>query len=77
MTSTADAADVLVIGAGPYGLSVHAHLRRLGVRARILGDPMSTWRSHMPAGMYLKSTPAASNIAAGRPGYGLDRKSVV
>ena len=69
--NTPDAADVLILGAGPYGLSAYAHLRRLGIRARILGDPMSTWRSHMPAGMYLKSTPAASNIAAGRPGYGL------
>ena len=68
---SADAADVLVLGAGPYGLSAYAHLRRLGIRARILGDPMSTWRSHMPTGMFLKSTPAASNIAAGRPGYGL------
>ena len=70
-SASADAADALVLGAGPYGLSVYAHLRRLGVRARIFGDPMSTWRSHMPAGMYLKSTPDASNIAAGRPGFGL------
>jgi len=65
-------ADVLVIGAGPYGLSTYAHLRRLGVRARILGEPMRTWQAHMPAGMFLKSTPAASTIAAGRPGFGLD-----
>ena len=70
-STSADAADTLVLGAGPYGLSAYAHLQRLGVRTRILGDPMSTWRSHMPAGMLLKSTPAASNIAAGRPGYAL------
>lgn len=69
--SSADAADVLVLGAGPYGLSAYAHLRRLGVRARIFGDPMSTWRAHMPAGMYLKSTADASNIDTGRPGHGL------
>jgi thioredoxin reductase len=75
MTTTprpsADAADVLVLGAGPYGLSAYAHLRRLGVRARIFGDPMSTWRAHMPAGMYLKSTADASNINTGRPGHDL------
>jgi hypothetical protein len=70
-SSSADAADVLIIGAGPYGLSAYAHLRRLGVRARIFGDPMSTWRSHMPDGMYLKSTVEASNIDTGRPGHGL------
>lgn len=63
--------DVAVIGAGPYGLSAFAHLRRFGLRARIFGKTMDTWKSHMPAGMYLKSTPRASSIAAGRPGYTL------
>jgi FAD-dependent urate hydroxylase len=63
--------DVLVIGAGPYGLSTYAHLHRRGLRARIFGEPMRTWQSHMPTGMFLKSTPSASNIAAGRPGFGL------
>jgi FAD-dependent urate hydroxylase len=63
--------DVLVIGAGPYGLSTFAHLHRQGLRARIFGEPMRTWESHMPVGMFLKSTPAASNLAAGRPGFDL------
>ncbi len=63
--------DVLVLGAGPYGLSAYAHLRRHRLRTRIFGQPMRTWRAHMPAGMFLKSTPAASSIAAGRTGFGL------
>jgi hypothetical protein len=63
--------DVAVIGAGPYGLSAFAHLHRFGLRARIFGKTMDTWKSHMPAGMFLKSTPRASSIAAGRPGYTL------
>ncbi len=61
----------IVIGAGPYGLSVAAHLSARGVQPRVFGDVMSSWRSHMPAGMCLKSTPDASSLSAARPGYRL------
>ena len=61
--------EVLIIGAGPYGLSISAHLRELGVSHRIVGRPMDTWRAHMPAGMNLKSEPYASDMASPRPGY--------
>ncbi|MBV9548211.1 MAG: NAD(P)/FAD-dependent oxidoreductase [Alphaproteobacteria bacterium] len=56
--------DVAIIGAGPYGLSVAAHLRALGVRVRTFGKAMDTWRSHMPEGMMLKSEGFASNLSA-------------
>ena len=65
------ATDVLVIGAGPYGLSVSAHLRARGVDHLVVGRPMDTWRSHMPAGMFLKSEPYASDMAAPVSGYDL------
>ena len=55
--------DVAVIGAGPYGLSVSAHLSARGVRHEIFGDTMSLWAKHMPVGMYLKSEGFASNLA--------------
>ncbi|WP_371501107.1 FAD-dependent oxidoreductase [Kitasatospora sp. NBC_00374] len=59
---------VTVIGAGPYGLAVAAHLKGHRVPLRILGEPMDSWRSRMPIGMFLKSTPRASSISdpAGR-----------
>ena len=47
--------DVVIIGAGPYGLSIAAHLKAYGVDFRIFGHPMHTWRTHMPKGMHLKS----------------------
>jgi len=47
--------DVAIIGTGPYGLSIAAHLRARGVDFRIFGSPMRTWLSHMPKGMHLKS----------------------
>ncbi|MFF9274974.1 FAD-dependent oxidoreductase [Streptomyces griseosporeus] len=62
---------VAVIGAGPFGLSTAAHLRARGVPVRVFGEPMVSWRDHMPAGMLLKSTPAASSIDAPQPGHTL------
>jgi lysine/ornithine N-monooxygenase len=52
--------DVAIVGAGPYGLSVAAHVAARGVTYRIFGSPMHTWRS-MPTGMLLRS-----------PGFGSD-----
>jgi FAD-dependent urate hydroxylase len=62
---------VAVIGAGPFGLSTAAHLRARGIPVRVFGEPMVSWRAHMPAGMLLKSTPAASNIDAPQRGHTL------
>lgn len=59
----AEEIGVAVIGAGPYGLSVAAHLAGRGVPYRIFGRPMDSWREHMPSGMTLKSRPFASNLS--------------
>jgi cation diffusion facilitator CzcD-associated flavoprotein CzcO len=55
--------DVAIVGAGPYGLSVAAHLRARGVNFRIFGKPMDTWNAHMPKGMTLKSEGFASSLS--------------
>jgi thioredoxin reductase len=54
--------DVAIIGAGPYGLSIAAHLKARGVDFRIFGNPMHTWLAHMPKGMRLKSEGFASSL---------------
>jgi thioredoxin reductase len=54
--------DVAIVGAGPYGLSLAAHLKAAGVKHRIFGRPMHSWREHMPHGMCLKSDGFASNL---------------
>ena len=64
--------SVVVIGAGPYGLSAAAHLIRMGVNVRVFGEPMESWAHHMPAGMMLRSRREASNIADPGRALGLE-----
>jgi thioredoxin reductase len=55
--------EVAIVGAGPYGLSIAAHLRGQGVPFRIFGRPMDSWLRHMPKGMSLKSDGFASSLS--------------
>lgn len=55
--------DVVILGAGPYGLAAAAHLRQIpDLDVRIFGDPLAFWRQNMPAGMILRSHRIASEI---------------
>ncbi len=47
--------SLLVIGAGPYGLSTAALSQERGIDTVIVGQPMSFWRQQMPEGMFLRS----------------------
>jgi cation diffusion facilitator CzcD-associated flavoprotein CzcO len=55
--------QVVIIGAGPYGLAIAAHLRARGVEPYVFGHTMSFWESHMPRGMLLRSAWHASSIS--------------
>lgn len=54
--------DTSIIGAGPYGLSIAAHLRANRIPYQMFGSPLESWRRFMPEGMILKSEPFASNL---------------
>jgi FAD-dependent urate hydroxylase len=55
--------DVIVLGAGPYGLGAGAHLRQIkGLAVKVFGEPMSFWKNQMPAGMLLRSSWEASHL---------------
>ena len=59
-----DSCDVIIIGAGPYGLSAAAHVKSIkGLEVRIFGQPMSFWDKNMPIGMLLRSNWTATQIA--------------
>lgn len=54
--------DTVIVGAGPYGLSIAAYLRQAGISFRIFGHPMDQWILRMPKGMMLKSDGFASDL---------------
>jgi cation diffusion facilitator CzcD-associated flavoprotein CzcO len=47
--------ELLVVGAGPYGMATAAYASDRGIDTAIVGRPMGFWREHMPAGMFLRS----------------------
>jgi thioredoxin reductase len=49
--------ELLVIGAGPYGLAAAAFAQERGIDTTVVGEPMSFWRRNMPDGMLLRSGP--------------------
>jgi len=63
MSGPSSTCEAVVVGAGPYGLSVAAHLRHAGIAARVFGEPMSFWRNNMPRGMLLRSPWRATHLS--------------
>lgn len=61
----------VVIGAGPYGLSIAAHLRAENIPTLIFGKPMEFWKK-MPARMNLKSFWSAVSLSAPGKKYSID-----
>ena len=55
--------DAVVVGAGPYGLSVAAHLLGSGLNVAVFGKPLQLWRDTMPKGMLLRSYWWATNLS--------------
>jgi thioredoxin reductase len=53
---------IAIVGAGPYGLGLAAHLRARGIEHRVFGQPMQSWATRMPKGMFLKSEGFASDL---------------
>lgn len=68
----ANTCEVAVIGAGPYGLSVAAHLNRAGLATHVFGEPMAFWRANMPSGMILRSPWRATHLSDPERALSLD-----
>ena len=65
--------QVVIVGAGPYGLAAAAHLRSANVDLLVFGKAMESWERHMPAGMFLRSYWEGSHISDPRGDLTLDR----
>ena len=64
-------AAIAIVGAGPYGLSLAAHLAARNIKHRIFGCPMSFWSQIDAAGSerYLKSYCFGTNISSPKLGF--------
>ena len=47
--------DLLIIGAGPFGLGMAAYAQHLGFDYQVVGKPMEFWKSNMPKDLVLRS----------------------
>lgn len=47
--------DLIIIGAGPYGISLAAHAIAHNLRYKILGYPMDFWKHQMPQEMFIRT----------------------
>lgn len=65
--------DAVVVGAGPYGLSVAAHLLGRGLKIAVFGKPLQFWRDSMPESMLLRSYWWATNLSDPLKRYKLAR----
>ena len=63
--------EIVVVGAGPYGLSLAAHLREQELPFRIFGKAMQTWSTQMPEGMFLRSGLKDSCLSAAGASFSL------
>src|SRR5262245_45849830 len=54
--------DVVIVGAGPYGLTAAAHLHAARIETRVFGSVMQFWRE-MPPGMLLRSEWDGSHLS--------------
>lgn len=69
---SARSGDIVILGAGPYGLAAAAQLRAAGANVRTFGSPMSFWKRNMPRGMMLRSPWGASHIGDPLSGLSLE-----
>jgi cation diffusion facilitator CzcD-associated flavoprotein CzcO len=67
--------NTVIVGAGPYGLSIAAHLKEAGIPFQLYGTPLESWRKFMPVGMVLKSERFASNLWDPQRRFTLERYS--
>lgn len=56
--------SVAIVGAGPNGLAAAGLCRELGIDFIQFGEPMDSWKNHMPKGMLLRSSVPSSSIGS-------------
>lgn len=65
--------DIIIIGAGPYGLSLAAHFAQHDLTIAIFGKPMGFWRDCVHPGITLRSHWRATSLSDPTGQYSLAR----
>lgn len=65
--------DIIIIGAGPYGLSLAAHFAQYDLNMAIFGKPMGFWRDCVHPGITLRSHWRATSLSDPTGQYSLAR----
>ncbi|WP_029192529.1 NAD(P)-binding domain-containing protein [Paenibacillus harenae] len=47
--------DVIIIGAGPYGISLASYAVQQGLSYKLIGHPMDFWKTQMPQNMFIRT----------------------
>lgn len=67
--------DLVIIGAGPYGISLAAHASAHGLTYKLLGYPMHFWQNQMPQEMFIRTNPISIGLSDPQNMFTLDRFS--
>jgi cation diffusion facilitator CzcD-associated flavoprotein CzcO len=55
--------DLIIIGAGPYGISLAAHAAASRLSYVLLGYPMHFWKHQMPQDMFIRTPPEFCSLS--------------
>lgn len=67
--------DLIIIGAGPYGISLAAHAGAASLSYALLGKPMHFWSSQMPQTMFIRTNPRYISLSDSEDRWTIDRFS--
>jgi len=64
--------DLIIIGSGPYGISLAAHAAAHQLSYVLLGEPMHFWQRQMPQSMFIRTHPASIQLSDLHENYTLE-----
>ncbi|WP_127529420.1 NAD(P)-binding domain-containing protein [Paenibacillus kobensis] len=67
--------DLIIIGAGPYGISLAAHAKAAGLSYVLLGQPMHFWKEQMPQTMFIRTNPLYISLSDSEDRWTIERFS--
>jgi cation diffusion facilitator CzcD-associated flavoprotein CzcO len=67
--------DVIIIGSGPFGISLGAHAVGNKLKYKLFGFPMDFWKNQMPQDMFIRTPHEFVDFSDCRDEYTIQRFS--